>query len=159
MLTVQGNEIDLLKMGLLAAWGLTVLIVFFHASYGNQNLLVWTIIAIALPGLGMIIYFLFYFMYSVEKTARHARVHQEQHWEFKLTDKGKRIDPNLAEGEKPVYKPKHGHSKEVIDISPPSQDIIISEPEEEPRLKHGHLPGLIDESPLSRDVKEPGQDE
>ena len=89
---IFGNELDLWELLVLLGWGLTIIIVIFHASSTGQNLFIWTIVAIILPGLGMIIYFLFVISYGVEKAGRRARVHEEQHWEFKLTDKGKKKD-------------------------------------------------------------------
>ncbi len=156
---IIGEHLDPWELAIILGWGLTVIIVLFHASYTGQNMFAWGIIALVLPGLGMILYFLFGIMYGVEKTKRRSIVQKEQHWEFLLTDKGKPVDPNAPPEEEKEYKAPHGHSKKLIDESPLSQENVkIIEPEpEEPFDKHGELPNLIDKSPLSREVDDEGK--
>jgi hypothetical protein len=117
-------DADLVRMGLLMAWGFTIAIVFFHASYNDRHVLFWTIIA-CMPVLGILIYFLVFYVQGLGGTARRYKLRAERRWEFQLTDKGKKKDPNVLEEEAEQYKipTLPGHRAEVIDESPPSRDF------------------------------------
>jgi len=167
---------DLFRLLFMVSWGLTLLIIFFHASYNEQGTFFWALFAIIIPGVGylimdkylkgrteftlifplivLVIYFMYYFMGGVERAARRARVRSEQRWEFELTSKGMRKDPNAPEGESDYMKPPHpGHRREVMTESPPSRDA-------EELIHPGHVKDIIDESPPSRlfePKKEPSQ--
>jgi hypothetical protein len=160
---------DLFKLLFAASWGITLLIIFFHASYNEQGVYFWAMFTIIIPGVGylimdkylkgqteftlifpiavLVVYFMFYLMGGVERAARRARVRAEQRWEFELTNKGMRKDPNAPGGESDYTKPPHpGHRREVMAESPPSR-------EGEELDRPGHIKDVIDESPLSRIIE------
>ena len=99
-------------------------IVFMHATYNDKNLLVSLVIG-AIPVFGIIIYFLMYYTHSAGNAARRAKRKKDRHWEFVLTDKGKKKDPNEPEDKDDDYDDLNNKS---------------------------HIPVIIDESPLSREV-------
>ena len=109
------NDPDLLRVGLMLAWGVSVAIVFIHASYNEQNVLAWTLVAL-IPGFGFLIYFIAYYVHGLGDTARRAKRKEQRRWEFELTQKGKPRDPN-----EPVEEP--GASRKIITESPLSKDI------------------------------------
>jgi len=122
-LTAEGDYTDYIKLGLLLGWGLCVAIVFMHATYNNNDLLVSLVIG-AIPLFGIIIYFLMHYTHHVGNAARRAKRKQDRHWEFVLTDKGKKKDPNEPEEEDDYDNSYNSdHNSEVIDESPLSREI------------------------------------
>lgn len=105
---------NLVRMGLVLGYGLTIAIVFVHASYNEQNVLAWTAVA-CIPGFGFIAYFLFYYVHGIGATARRAKRRAERQWEFELTDKGKKKDPNA-----PPEEPR----EKIVTESPLSKDSL-----------------------------------
>jgi len=105
-------------------WGLCVAIVFMHASYNDKNVLLSTLLG-AVPGLGIIIYFVAYYVSGAGDAARRLKRKKERQWEFVLTDKGKKKDPNAPEedDDEPNNSPAYpGHMPEIIDESPLSRE-------------------------------------
>ena len=117
------TQVDFVNMGLLMGWGLCIAIVFLHASFSDRNVLFWTVIAVV-PIFGIIFYFLSIYVQGVGDLTRRAKVRKDRRWEFVLTDKGKKIDPNKPKEEpEPERNRKGGRIHRVIEESPPSQDI------------------------------------
>lgn len=123
-LTAEGDYTDYIKLGLLLGWGLCVAIVFMHATYNDKNLLVSFTIG-AIPLFGIIIYFLMHYTHNVGNTARRAQRKKDRHWEFVLTDKGKKKDPNEPEEEEDDLgdSKNSDYNSEIIDESPLSREI------------------------------------
>ena len=117
MVETVGNEVDILRFAFLIGWVVSVVIVFFHASHNDQNVLGWTLVAM-IPGLGFIAYFMFYYIHGIGSMSRRTKRRVERQWEFELTDKGKPRDPNEPE-EGPDYP---GKSKKIITESPFSKE-------------------------------------
>jgi len=160
---------DLFRLLFTAGWGLAIIIIYFHASYNDQGSVFWAAFALVIPGIGFLVidkllhgaseflvllpiavfvaYFSFFYMGGIERAARRAEVHAQQHWEFALTDKGIRKDPNLPEDESGgVSASRPGHRREVVAESPPSR-------ESEAKIHPGHIKDIIAESPPSRDIE------
>ena len=121
----KGDYTEYIKLGLLIGWGVCVAVVFMHATYNARNLLVSLAIG-AIPIFGIIIYFLVNYIHGVGNAARRAKMKKDRHWEFVLTNKGKKKDPNAPEDDEDDEYNNSNH--------------------------RGHMPEIIDESPLSREV-------
>ena len=123
-LAEERDYADFIKLAFLLGWGLCVAIVFLHATYNDRDLLVSLIIG-AIPILGIIIYFLMYYTHGAGNAARRIQRKKDRHWEFVLTDKGKKKDPNEPEDKDDDYDNVNNknHTPVIIDESPLSREI------------------------------------
>lgn len=117
------ESFDYVKLVLFLGWGLCAAIVFMHASYNDKNVLTSVGLGV-IPVFGIIVYFLAHYISGAGDVARRTQRKKDRHWEFVLTDKGKKKDPN---------EPEEDEQSNSSSAYP------------------GHMPEIIDESPLSRE--------
>ncbi len=118
------DNAELIKLVLTMVYGLSVAIVFFHASYTGRNLLVSLGLAL-IPFFGFIIYFTMHYVEGAGNAARRAKHQKDMKWEFVLTDKGKKKNPNEKDEETDRIRrlPDISKSPHIKEASPPSNDL------------------------------------
>ena len=117
------ESFDYMRLILFLGWGICAAIVFMHASYNDKNVLTSAALGV-IPVFGIIIYFLVHYISGMGDAARRAQRKKERQWEFVLTDKGKKKDPNAPEEEEQPNNSSAypGHMPEIIDESPLSRE-------------------------------------